>query len=32
MVDIKSSGIAGKNSSIDLKPSPSGKIPSTDKE
>ena len=32
MVDMKSGNIGGKSSSIELKPAPSGKIPSNDKE
>ena len=32
MVDIKSGNLAGKSSSIDLKPAPSEKLPSNDKE
>ena len=32
MVDMKSGNLAGKSSSIDLKPAPSEKLPSNDKE
>lgn len=32
MVDMKSGNLGGKSSSIELKPAPSGKIPSNDKE